>query len=125
MVERVRSLTCGLGVERIIELDIAANGESDVAMLRDNGECVVYGSGGADVQLPFYPLIAKNIQLRFFIVYHLTAADRARATSALTRMLERGTVRHNIGERLPLAQTARAHEMIERGEVTGNLVLQA
>jgi NADPH2:quinone reductase len=125
VVERVHALTGGLGVERIIELDIAANGESDLAMLRDNGECVVYGSGGANVQLPFYPLIAKNIQLRFFIVYHLTPADRARATSTLTRMLERGTVQHNIGARLPLAETARAHEMIERGEVTGNVVLQA
>jgi NADPH:quinone reductase-like Zn-dependent oxidoreductase len=39
-------------------------------------------------------------------------------------MLERGTVQHNIGCRLPLAQTAKAHEMVERGEVTGNLVLQ-
>ena len=124
VVERVLALTGGRGVDRIIELDLAGNGEADLAMLCDNGECVVYGSNGPTVQLPFYPLIAKNIQLRFFIVYHLTPADRERATATLTRMLERGTLQHTIGGRLPLAETATAHEMIERGEVTGNLVLQ-
>lgn len=124
VVERVRELTGGQGVDRIIELDLAANGAADVEMLRDNAECVVYGSSGAAVQLPFYPLIAKNIQLRFFIVYHLTPPDRARAVATLTRMLERGALQHNIGCRLPLAEAAKAHEMVERGEVTGNLVLQ-
>jgi NADPH2:quinone reductase len=124
VAERVRALTGGVGVDRIIELDLAGNGATDLEMLRDNGECVVYGSTGPTVQLPFHPLIAKNIQLRFFIVYHLTPGDRARATAALTRMLERGTLQHNIGCRLPLEETARAHEMIEKGEVTGNLVLQ-
>jgi NADPH2:quinone reductase len=124
VVDRVRELTGGLGADRIIELDLAANGAADLDMVRDNGECVVYGSTGATVQLPFYPLIAKNIQLRFFIVYHLTPEDRARATATLTRMLERGVLQHNIACRLPLAETARAHEMVERGEAAGNVVLQ-
>lgn len=124
VAERVRELTGGRGVDRIVELDLAANAASDLEMLRENGECVVYGSTGPTVQMPFYPLISKNIQLRFFIVYHLTPADRARAISTLTRMLERGALQHNIGARMPLAQTAEAHEMVERGAVTGNLVLQ-
>jgi NADPH:quinone reductase len=32
-------------------------------------------------------------------------------------------LRHQIAERLPLSQIARAHELIERGEALGNVVL--
>ncbi len=124
LVERVKALTAGRGVDRIIELDMATNGASNLEMLRESGECVVYGSSAPALQLPFFPLLAKNIQLRFFIVYHLSPADRARAVATLTRMLERGTLQHSIGARMTLADIVRAHERIERGEVTGNLVLQ-
>ncbi len=124
LVERVKALTAGRGVDRIIELDMAVNGASNLEMLRESGECVVYGSSAPALQLPFFPLLAKNIQLRFFIVYHLSPADRSRAVATLTRMLERGTLQHSIGARMPLADIVRAHERIERGEVTGNLVLQ-
>jgi NADPH2:quinone reductase len=124
LVERVKALTAGRGVDRIIELDMAVNGASNLEMLRESGECVVYGSSAPALQLPFFPLLAKNIQLRFFIVYHLSPADRSRAVATLTRMLERGTLQHPIGARMTLADIVRAHERIERGEVTGNLVLQ-
>ncbi len=124
LVERVKALTAGRGVDRIIELDMATNGASNLEMLRESGECVVYGSSAPALQLPFFPLLAKNIQLRFFIVYHLSPADRSRAVATLTRMRERGTLQHQIGARMTLADIVRAHERIERGEVTGNLVLQ-
>jgi len=124
LVERVKALTAGRGVDRIIELDMATNGASNLEMLRESGECVVYGSSAPALQLPFFPLLAKNIQLRFFIVYHLSPADRSRAVATLTRMLERGTLQHQIGARMTLSDIVRAHERIERGEVTGNLVLQ-
>lgn len=124
LAERVKELTGGRGVDRVIELDLATNGATDLDLLADFGECVVYGSTGPSFQLPFYPLLAKNIQLRFFLVYSLAPADRAKAVATLTRMLERGTLQHNIGARLPLDEIVRAHEMIERGEVAGNLVLQ-
>ena len=124
LVERVKELTGGRGVDRIIELDLATNGASDLDILSDFGECVVYGNTGPNFQLPFYPLLAKNLQLRFFLVYSLSPEDRAQAVRTLTQMLERGMLQHNIGARLSLDDIVNAHEMIERGEVTGNLVLK-
>jgi len=120
----VREATQGHGLDRIVEVDIAANAALDVTLLRRGGECVVYGSGGAEFALPFFPLIVGNLTLRFFIVYNLEAPDRQRATDTLTGWLEHGAVTHNIAERLPLARIAQAHERIESGQTIGNVVLE-
>src|SRR6187431_333161 len=77
LVERMAGLTGGKGVDRIIELDLGVNAAADLEMLRPGGECIVYGSSTSPLHLPFFPLIAKNLQLKFFIVYHLSAQDRA------------------------------------------------
>ena len=84
---------------------------------------MVYGSSATPLQLPFVPLIAKNLQLKFFIVYHLSPQDRAMAVATLTRMLEREMLQHNIAARMPLNEIAAAHEWVEQGTLPGNLVL--
>ena len=124
LAPRVAALTDGAGVDRIVEMDLAANAEADLAMLGTGGECVVYGSSASPMQLPFFPLIAKNIALKFFIVYHLAPGDRARAVATLARFLRRDALQHNVAVRLPLEDIARAHEIVERGEAAGNVVLR-
>jgi NADPH2:quinone reductase len=121
--ERVSEATHGAGVDRIIEVDVAANGAVDLDLIRPGGACVVYGSGAAQFELPFFPLIVKNVTLHFFIVYNLDDADRERTVATLTGWLERGVVAHQIGERLPLGRIAEAHERIEQGAAVGNVVL--
>lgn len=123
LAARVAETTQGQGVDRVIELDLAANALADIEVLKTGGELVVYGSGPVPIQLPFFPLIAKNLQLKFFMVYHLTPADRARAVAVLTRLLERGQLQHQIAERLPLERIGDAHRLVESGRVVGNVVL--
>jgi NADPH2:quinone reductase len=124
LAERVQSLTGGRGVDRIIELDLGVNGAADLEMLRAGGECVVYGSSATPVQLPFYPLIAKNLQLKCFIVYSLADADRERTTATLTHLLARGALQHNIAARVPLEDIVSAHELVESGKAVGNVVVK-
>ena len=121
---RVRELTQGRGVDRVIELDLAVNGAMDLELLCPGGELVAYGSSPKPLDLPFPVLLAKNVQIKFFMVYHLEAADRARATAALSRLLARGELQHNITHRLPLADVVKAHEAVEGGRLQGNLVLR-
>jgi NADPH2:quinone reductase len=65
----------------------------------------------------------KNIRYRFFIVYNLSAADRASAIHGVTELLAAGKLQHNIAARLPLEQIAEAHELVESGKATGNVVV--
>ncbi|HYD63043.1 MAG TPA: NADPH:quinone reductase [Noviherbaspirillum sp.] len=123
LTESVMDATGGAGVDRVIEVDFAANVAADIAMLKPEGDIVVYGSGKPDIAVPFAPSILKNIRLRFFIVYNLSAADRAAALAGLTSLLEHGALRHHIATRLPLDRIAEAHELVESGKAVGNVVL--
>ena len=123
VAEVVRGVTHGVGVDRVIEVDIAANGMLDAELLGPGGGVVVYGSGAKEFSLGFLPLIVRNVSLHFFIVYNLATEDRERAETALAQMLMEGHLQHNIARRLPLSEIAAAHELVESGRLIGNVVL--
>ncbi|HYZ33687.1 MAG TPA: NADPH:quinone reductase [Crenalkalicoccus sp.] len=120
---RVAALTRGRGVDRVVEVDITGNAKLLPDLLAPGGLCAVYGANGAAAEIAFGPAILKGIALRFFIVYELTPAQRATAIGALQTWLAAGLVRHAVARRMPLAETAEAHEVVERGEVIGKVVL--
>lgn len=121
--EQVRHATGGAGIDRVIDMDIGANAALALEVLRPGGDCVVYGSASSPFPLPFFPLIVKNLNLRFFIVYNLAPADRALALATLDGLLRRGRLVHQIADRLPLDRIVQAHQQVEQGRSIGNVVL--
>jgi NADPH2:quinone reductase len=120
----IDSATAGKGIDRIIEVDFAANVNTDIAVLRPNGKIVVYGSSSSEIGVPFSPAIRKGVYVFFFIVYSLDPDVREPAIADLSVLLEGDHLIHNIAARLPLAQIADAHDLVERGSVNGNVVLE-
>jgi len=112
------------GVERIIEVDIAGNAALDAAVIAHGGMVAVYGSNRPGAELAFMPNIARGIGYRFYIVYNLTADERARAVATLNAWMAAGLVRHTVAEVLPLSRIVEAHEAVEQGRAIGNLVLR-
>jgi NADPH2:quinone reductase len=124
LLAAIQGATEGQGVDRVIEVDFAANVEKDIAVLRPGGEVIVYGSGAPEISVPFSPSIRKGARIAFFIVYSLDMAVRERAIADLTMLLQENLLRHNIAARLPLAQIAKAHDLVESGRAIGNVVLE-
>ena len=124
VASRVRGLTGGQGVDRVVEVDFAANVNASLAVVRPEGDIVVYGSSRPEIAVPFFPAIVNNVRLRFFIVYNLAPADRAAAVELLTGWLRSGSLQHAVAVRLPLDSIAEAHELVEAGRAVGNVVLQ-
>ena len=120
----IQDATAGQGVDRIIEVDLAVNINTDIAALRPNGEIVVYGSGAVEIKVPFSPAIRKGARITFFIVYSLDPYIRERAIADLAMLLKENRLSHNIAARLPLEKIAEAHDMVEEGRAIGNVVLQ-
>jgi|SRR4030095_12951381 NADPH:quinone reductase len=124
LAQKCLELTEGIGLDRIIEVDLAANMGADLAILRAGAEIIVYGSGTPEIAVPFMPAIVKHAGLRFFIVFNLSHDDRVRAIADLTRFLATNSLVHNIAVRLPLARIAEAHDLVERGQTMGNVILE-
>jgi NADPH2:quinone reductase len=68
-------------------------------------------------------MMRNSITLRLFLVYDLSVADRDACLIELGALLQSNRLIHTIGRRLPLRDIAAAHELSERGEVIGNIVL--
>jgi NADPH2:quinone reductase len=122
--ERVMSETNGYGVDRIVEVNFAANIETSLKVMKPDSLIVTYGSNADDIKAPFYSLALKNVGLQFFILYNLDNASRQSATIELTNMLEKGLLQHNIASIFTLEETAAAHEWVEQDKGAGNVVIK-
>ena len=121
--QRVKTLTDGRGVDALIELDLSANGKDYPNILRPHATVVVYGMSSNEATLPTLWLMRNSITLRLFLVYDLSAADREASLTELSALLQSNRLMHTVGRRLPLGEIALAHELSERGEIVGNIVL--
>lgn len=121
VAKRIRELTGGHGIGRVIEVDLAANAATYGAILADGAKVVVYGSGGV---APLPSLIRLQTTIAFFVVYKLDDALRRAHIAAVTALLEAGTLRHTIAARFPLDRIAEAHEATESGKLMGHVVVE-
>ena len=126
--ERVMELTGKRGVDAVIEMDLAANAKLIPFVLRPKGSVIVYGTGAPMVSLPAFFCLTQSIRVQFFLVYELDTSERERAVSAISRALEQSSL--SIGKLInrvatptyALADTAAAHEAVERGTI-GNVIV--
>jgi len=123
VAERVQMLTDGRGVDAVIEVDLSSNARLYSSLMRPHATVVVYGASASETTLPGLWLMQNSISLQFFLVYELGVADRAAGLAELARLLDAGRLSHTIARRMPLEDIAAAHELLERGEVIGNVVL--
>lgn len=121
--QRVQVLTDGRGVDAVIEMDLTANAKHYPAILRAHACVVIYGLSAMDAPLPSLWLMQNSITLRFFLVYDINSADRATLIAELSELLNAGKISHTVARRMPLHAIADAHDLVERGEPIGNVVL--
>ena len=121
--ERVHALTQGRGVDAVIEMDFTANARLYPACVRPGATIVVYGMGAQEATLPTFWFMRNRIRLDFLYVYEMNDDERALGLAEIGALLDAGALRHTVAMRLPLAQIARAHDLVEQGQVLGHVVL--
>jgi NADPH2:quinone reductase len=126
---RIDDITGGRGVDIIIDPVAGPGIPGNLALLAPCGTLVVYGNLGGPAQLDLVPTLraGKNSPaIRQFTIHtwdHLVEERRA-GMRAIIDMLVAGKLHPRIHACLPLAQAARAHEMLESGAVMGKLLLR-
>lgn len=123
VIERIKALTGGRGVDRIVEVDIAGNAAMYPTITAPNGLVAAYGTNAQEIKLTFSPLIMTGVAIRFFIVYELSPDARADAIRHLTRWVDEGRLQHAVAASYPLDRIVDAHEAVERATHIGNVVV--
>jgi len=120
--ERVRHFAPD-GVDHVVEVAFGANVENDVALLTGGGSIAAYATDAAAPPIPFWPMVFKNIRLFFLGSDDFPTEAKVSAARDLNRALEAGWSGFDIAERVPLADIARAHELVERPARRGRVVV--
>ncbi|WP_300515772.1 NADPH:quinone reductase [Aliiroseovarius sp.] len=125
VAEAVRDMTDGAGVDRIVEVDFAANQAASLALIKPGGTIASYASASQMApELAFYPFMFLNVTLQMLIVYQLDPQTHARGEAQLTEWLSAGKLSHAVVPGGSLADTAAAHATVEAGRKLGTVVVE-
>ncbi len=120
VAREVRSF-CGR-VGRVIEVALAANLETDLALSGPETVVVTYAATPPDPVLPVRACMSANVTLRFVLLYGVPAGAVDRAAADITAALRAGDLTPLPAHRFPLDDIAAAHEAVENG-VTGKVLV--
>ena len=111
------------GVDHIVEVAFGANIDADVEMLKMGGSIGAYATDNATPKIPFWLMVFKNIRLFLLGSDDFPTEAKVAATRDLNDALQAGWAGFEIGERIPLAEIARAHELVEHPVRRGRIVV--
>ena len=122
LVERVKALAPG-GIDHIVEVAFGANIDDDVEMLKMGGSIGAYATDSATPKIPFWQLVFKNIRVFCLGSDDFPTEAKVAATRDLNDALHAGWPGFEIGERVPLSEIARAHELVEHPLRRGRVIV--
>lgn len=122
LTARVRGLAPD-GIDHIVEVAFAANIEVDIELLKLGGSIASYATDNATPKIPFWQMVFKNVRVFFLGSDDFPKEAKQQAARDLNAALEAGWSGFEIGERMPLPEIARAHELVERPTRPGRVVV--
>lgn len=125
VAERVKQATGGIGVDRIVDVDLVSNFNTDVACLRKSGVISAYATEepSAQLHIPFLKTMFEGFVFRFVFVYTMPEEARNEAIRDITACLKMGAYTPEVGLTVPLADIAVAHESLEQGKSIGKVLI--
>jgi len=127
LAARVREICGGTQacVDRVIDVAFGANLAVNLTVLRPSGVIATYASDAQpEPKIPFWPLLAKDLTVRFVLVYAMPEQAHADAAASITDALKRGALKHQIHRVFELDEIVAAHEATEAMTNVGKVLLR-
>ena len=121
-LDRLQELTCGTGVDVILEMLANVNLDRDLLALATGGRVVIIGSRGR-VEIDPRSAMGREATILGMTLYNATAKDLAGMHAAFVAGLENGTVRPVVSGEMPLTAAAHAHHAVLETSTLGKIVL--
>ena len=111
------------GISRIIEVNLAANLELDLAISQPGMKIVSYAADGDDPVLPRRALMTACITIEFMMLYNVQQEKFWNAVKFLEQALAEGALTPPPITLLPLTEIAKAHEQVEASSASRVLII--
>jgi NADPH2:quinone reductase len=122
-LDDLMKLTGGRGFDMILEMLANKNLATDLGLLAKKGRVVVIGNRGT-IEINPRDAMSREADIRGMTLSATTDQEACEMRAALGAGLENGTLHPVIGQKIPLAEAARAHEEIMKHSGTlGKTVL--
>lgn len=121
-LDKLADLTCGKGVDVILEMLANVNLAKDLTVLATGGRVVVIGSRGR-IEIDPRDAMGREASILGVTLFNATPQDLASMHAAFVSGLENGTLRPVVSKELPLAEAAAAHHAVMEGTTLGKIVL--
>jgi NADPH2:quinone reductase len=125
--QEVKRITAGAGVHVVYDSVGKDTWEKSLRCLRPRGMLVVFGASSGPVPPLDVQLLAQHGSLYLTRPTHgsyvLTREELLSRAGAVLGAVERGDLKLRIEAALPLAQAAKAHELLASRKTTGKLLL--
>lgn len=118
----IRAVAPG-GVDRIVEVALAANADLDDAVIAEHGAIAAYATNEARTAIPFWTLLFKNVTIRLCGSDDFPAEARARAAADLTTVAALGALPIRTAPAYALADVAAAHDAVDAGARRGRVLV--
>jgi NADPH:quinone reductase len=122
VVSHVRALAPG-GIDHVVEVAFGANVEADVELLKSGGSIASYATDNATPKIPFWQMVFKNIRVFFLGSDDFPKEAKVQATRDLNAALAAGWPGFEVGERIPIGDIARAHELVDHPARRGRVIV--
>lgn len=111
-------------VDRVIDVEFGANLAEVLNLIRIGGTIATYSSTQVpEPKLPFLKMMFMDLTVRLVIVYAMPEDAKQQAISDIDAALRGDRLQHRVTHALPLADIARAQEIIEQGNCRGSVVV--
>jgi len=125
VVARVKALTDGAGVDRVVEVELGGNMPVTSRILKTNAVIAAYASMAVpEAPLPFYPMLRTGPTIEIVACFTVPEADKMQGARDISAWMETGRLRHNVGAAFALDDIVAAHEAVEGGALIGGAVLE-
>jgi NADPH2:quinone reductase len=118
----LKELTCGRGVDVVLEMLANVNLGKDLGVLSPGGRVVVIGSRGR-VEIDPRDAMGPETAILGMSLFSATERELMSMHAALGAGLESGTIRPVVSRKFPLVEAAAAHHAVIEGSTFGKFVL--
>ncbi|NCZ74850.1 MAG: NADPH:quinone reductase, partial [Betaproteobacteria bacterium] len=111
-------------IDRVIDVAFGVNLAHSLALLRARGVIATYASDAIpEPSIPFWPMLAKDLTVRFVLVYAMGDAAHREAESFINHALAENKLHHQIYKRYQLHDVISAHQDCESMKILGKVLI--